>query len=278
MFFARVEAHGGRQEQGDARRSGGQGRDDRRLRRGRCDAAQQRIDVRVGRRGVVEHHDAVALAAGRHEAALPVFVPVRELVCVVRIAARDDPLARDVFRGMNPHDRQHDLGPDAEPPAVEDAAIPHFARQRADHEHADAEREVLAGRVEQALVLGVPKVLQVERAVAIVRIGGEGAHRGRAVAAVERVLVEQAECFAGRAHQRPDQPLRERGLAGAGMTAEEHQVRHECRLPGSVRDVAARLSPREKTSASSHIALMMPKPSATPMPSIHEKYHMGLSP
>uniref|UniRef100_A0A915JKH5 Uncharacterized protein n=1 Tax=Romanomermis culicivorax TaxID=13658 RepID=A0A915JKH5_ROMCU len=55
-------------------------------------------------------------------------------------------------------------------------------------------------------------------------------------------------------------------------------MRHEALPPERGLDAPLRLSPREKTSASSHIALMMPKPSATPMPSIHEKYHMGLSP
>ena len=52
-------------------------------------------------------------------AALPVFVPVRELVRVVRVAARDDPLVRDVFRRVDPDDRQRDVGRDAEPRAIE---------------------------------------------------------------------------------------------------------------------------------------------------------------
>ena len=75
-------------------------------------------------------------------------------------------------------------------------------------------------------ILGIAQMLEEKRAVAIVRIAGQRAHRGRAVAAVQRVLVEQAERLAGRLHERREKLPRERRLAGAGVTAEKNQMRH----------------------------------------------------
>ncbi|MNY24448.1 hypothetical protein D3C86_1581640 [compost metagenome] len=102
----------------------------------------------------------------------------------------------------------------------------HLARERPHHQHADAEHQVLARGVQQALVFGVAQVVQVGRAVAVVRVAGDGSHRRRAVAPIERVLVEQAERLAGGLHQRADQLVGQRGLAGAGVAAEEDQSWH----------------------------------------------------
>ena len=58
------------------------------------------------------------------------------------------------------------------------------------------------------------------------RVARQHAHHGRAVVAIERVLVEQAKRFAGGAVQRWQRALGQRGLAGAGVAAEEDEAGH----------------------------------------------------
>jgi hypothetical protein len=119
-----------------------------------------------------------------------------------------------------------DIVVDAEPCAIEEACTAYLARERRDDRDTHAEREIFSGGIDETAILGIAKMLDEKRAVPIVRIAGQRTDRRRAVGAVERVLVEQAEGLAGRLHERREKLPGERRLAGAGMTAEKNQMLH----------------------------------------------------
>jgi hypothetical protein len=143
---------------------------------------------------------------------------------------------------MHPDDvHAHVIG-HAQPGRVGQSVRAHLARQRADHDAAGAQGQVLARGVQQAVVFGVAQVLQVGRAVAVVRVARQHAHHGAAVVAVQRVLVQQAKRLATAAqvrllHQRGDGAARQCGLAGAGVAAEEDESRHSTSIPAAGIDI-----------------------------------------
>ena len=87
----------------------------------------QRVVIRYAWRGSIKHQQAHATLATRDETALPVFVPMREFVGIVRIAALEDSLTRGLFLRVHPDHANLDIVPNSELGAIEQFALANFA-------------------------------------------------------------------------------------------------------------------------------------------------------